>query len=1089
MSHRALHTLISLMVGLAALVLTPQQSLAEPLYPDTQVVFEPTADVEVSSDGSSDSDGPNLSIAYSTISSHSFLRFDLADLLPADAVVTKAELRLQQTNANGTDFTFNVQRIAGDWDETTINWKSKPSSFPGVANVSTPATTGQAISVDVTAIAQLWHNNPALNYGFELTPNQAPTGSRVFAASETRTPPQLVVEYTQPVAPVTAVNTGDAPKFDGICDTSGDYAAVTPQYYAGLNGVAYPIYIKHTSSDLYVCATGYNPGQLNLRAFALYFDTDLSDDDSGATLPDADDFMLRMEVDDEVLSAGVGDGNVDVPYARFNNPTDFGDWAAQYDGTDEVESAEFRISLAALRQHTPWCGASVALAVRHEDVRTAGDDFGWPALPSDTAPSEWYELRLQNPMCPIRVCVVDPDTNACDTTSTAMVYRTGDGTVFNVDENGTIANRSAIAAGQQLWALHPLVQQPRYTAYATNGSPDTVTWEAFNEVEPLGEMRISVSGEEPLMVHDFNLSTQWALTAGQQEKLAARIRNASDFLYSFTGGQVVLGEVTAYQNYDNWQNADLWLYGNHNLRPKATAGGVVTAPLEDPGGADHTYYPGYVHMGREWNRYQVPPGQPVEVDGVPVDLSTLENDWSIVLAHELGHYLFFLYDTYFGISSRNTVDDVYSCTGSAMGWVYEQENWGLIGDPAFWQAACSTTQAHQTLGRDEWETILLHYDFLKIPESTAPGMLQPPVNLTNVTFVPPANGQTPLANQLFDLAYEENETASRKAHAFIYQGNRVLSQGNVVKGTTQIELVGAQAGDRFCVYDIDAAPPAPDTPRHQYGCEVLKAGDNLLDLERTPSWRPIVLIDPIGPTSFAISVTQAATGAPVVARFFPEHTDTVFDVPLSSQGNLHTGKIDLPNVTPSAFVQLYVDEDENEDAEADNPRREAMAMFGVDGGTVPGPSSMGAKAPVYSSDGQAQAWPLEALILEPGQWVSLQYMVETFPNQTNTTRVTDAYRAISWPPELIDELVVAVRIPDELAAAQTAQTPAATRQAEPFFIRFWDGSRWQAVPTNRVLGEDDRYLASAIVPMGAPFAVFSGEDATYLPLLATEPNP
>ncbi len=648
------------------------------------------------------------------------------------------------------------------------------------------------------------------------------------------------------------------------------------------------------------------------------------------------------------------------------------------------------------------------------------------------------------------------------------------------------SDRAAIGAGQQLWALHPLVQTERYTTYATNREPATVTWAAFNQAEPLGEMVVPVSSDDPLLVHDLSLSTQWALTTEQQAQLAERVRTASHFLYSFTGGQVLLGQVTAYQHYDNWADVDLWLYANHNMRPKATAGGVITAPLDDPGGAALTYYPGYIHMGRDWNRYQVPPGQPVVVDGVPLDPAMFKDDWSIVFAHEMGHYLFFLFDTYFGIDQRNKVQDVYSCTGSAMGWVYEQGNWGLIGDPAHWASVCSATQANQVLGRDEWETIKLHYEWLDIPDSLVPGLRTPPVDLTQVTFVPPTNGQTLLENQVFDLAYQNGETASRKAHAFLYQGNRVVSQGRVAKGTTQIELVGAQAGDRFCVYDIDAAPPSPDTPRHQYGCEILEAGDTELTLERTPSWRPVVLVDPIGPTSFAISVTQAPPGAPLAARVYPEHMEAVFDVPLTSQGNRHTGQVDLLDVTPSAFVQIYVDES---DSEAD-PRREAMAMFGVDGGTVPGPGSMGEQAPVYSPDGEALAWPLEALILEPGQWVSLQYMVETFPNQTGTPRVTDAYRAISWPPDLIDDLVVAVRIPDELATAQAAGVDPTAASAEPvFFIRYWNGETWQAVPTNRILGADGRYLASAIVPMGAPFAVFSGADGSYLPLLTTNPNP
>src|SRR5690606_31414379 len=144
-------------------------------------------------------------------------------------------------------------------------------------------------------------------------------------------------------------------------------------------------------------------------------------------------------------------------------------------------------------------------------------------------------------------------------------------------------------------------------------------------------------------------------------------------------------------------------------------------------------------------------GQPITFDGEPVDLSTLEDDWAIALAHEIGHYGLFLFDTYFGIGPDESVVSVYSCTGSAMGWVYDAENWGYVYDPGFWDANCARTHANQLLARDEWATIRLHYPWLNTPASFVPGPTTPPVPLTQVNFVDPADPGTPLANPLYDL--------------------------------------------------------------------------------------------------------------------------------------------------------------------------------------------------------------------------------------------------------------------------------------------------------------------------------------------------
>jgi hypothetical protein len=157
-----------------------------------------------------------------------------------------------------------------------------------------------------------------------------------------------------------------------------------------------------------------------------------------------------------------------------------------------------------------------------------------------------------------------------------------------------------------------------------------------------------------------------------------------------------------------------------------------------------------------------------------------------------------------------------------------------------------------------------------------------------------------------------------------------------------------------------------------------------------------------------------------------------------------------------------------------------MAMYGVDGGTVPGPSSWNPKAPVISPDGQSTAWPLEDVEVLQNQWASMEYMVDTYPAPPGDTRVSDAYRVTSWPPDLASEIAVTIDTGAFPLVARAAGTAAAA--AGPALrIRWWDGQQWRAVPTQVSAGGEDGQIASAIVPAFAVYALFSGEDRHYLP--------
>ncbi len=191
-----------------------------------------------------------------------------------------------------------------------------------------------------------------------------------------------------------------------------------------------------------------------------------------------------------------------------------------------------------------------------------------------------------------------------------------------------------------------------------------------------------------------------------------------------------------------------------------------------------------------------------------------------------------------------------------MGWVYEISNQAFVFDQTHWTSACGNTLGALNVKRTEWQTIQAWYPWAQTPEFVAPNSPSSPMPFTDVVFVP-SSGPAPVANQVFDLGYQDGELASGEARAFLMRDtdgdgvpDRVLDQGRPPKGVSppQVTLTGAQVQDRLCVIDINDRAQNPETPRHQFGCEHIEAGDNQLAMRRDIAWAPYIEINPIAPT-------------------------------------------------------------------------------------------------------------------------------------------------------------------------------------------------------------------------------------------------
>ncbi len=796
-----------------------------------------------------------------------------------------------------------------------------------------------------------------------------------------------------------------------------------------------------------------------------------------ALRPEGTPMWIQFDREQSHVGLWVGNG-LDVPKATLT----------AYDGQNEPicstavspvpESYEGFIGLFDIRGRI----AAVAL------------DYGDTAVPESI---DDLTLGLFGPANNIQVCRQDPGDPTCKPVANALVYRipaeeplgrSSDPRLpdrqpwaerLRTDANGYVIGRNRIRFGDRLWALVPVAQEEKGILYLTSGDPVTVEPDAFQEQpEEPPVLRLRVSTESPLLVMDLVIAAQWNMAADPlyRQDLERSILLAANALYDFTDGQFTLGTVHIYQSYERWSDADVWLYASNNLRPRAVIGGILTERTPDPKIPDLRYYPGQIHMGATWNRFNVPGMSPV-----PNVLT--QDDWGLALAHEAGHYRLFLFDTYLGIDEKGREVEVDTCVGSAMGWVYDTvRNSEFIADEAYWLARCASTLAHQILGRTEWATIQLWYPWVVPPSQVDPGPASPPAPLTQVIFHPSNSQVRPLLNPVFRLLYQDNETASTEARAYILRDDRVIDQGRPIAGTTLIRLYGPQERDRFCLFDI-TGPFVVDDPRHQWGCEILEPGDNELRLRKDETWAPIVTLSPISTRTVQIQVVQPITaGAVLRAKLYPEHIPAPTEITLSPKGDGRwEGVFKSPVRATAAYVQVWVDEPATET----NPRRELIVDYGVGGSGLTGPFSRLGGVAVTSSDGNANYQITGTVQLAAGEFIALQLMAGRPPRPPDKRVVGRAYNLISVPRELAARGEVLLRLPFLAVPEGGPQFPQELRPT----VHFWDGSGWQPLPSRMVTLLNGRRAVAAPSQGVGIYALMVEEfqlypERLYLPLIA-----
>jgi subtilisin-like proprotein convertase family protein len=387
------------------------------------------------------------------------------------------------------------------------------------------------------------------------------------------------------------------------------------------------------------------------------------------------------------------------------------------------------------------------------------------------------------------------------------------------------------------WGLN--IDTTPYRRYATSATPTADGIQAYT-VQGGGLQTLNVSATNNLLLFDLSVSLEWdARNDGAYlRQLEFDLKRAAELLYDYTDGQATLGNITVYHDRKRWRTADIRVYATNRLRPNAQKGGISDQVIYDPDTEEVAYSPGEIRIGAVWNRFGNATG-------------TVGADWPQAVAHELGHYLFYLEDNYLGLDANDQLIKVDGCPGAMSD--PHREDYSEFSPLPGWLPFCERTLSNLFTARSDWQTIQKFYPDLKAPTvyDSNPGPSYLPLDVVKVTFDEPTDPALTFASPLFDIVNREGGRVipGESARAFLFHQNQIVDLGRPV--IDKIEARGAQPGDRLCLYEPDA---------QRLGC-----------IEQINSVTDKLTLYPIaGSYPFDIKITPVATNTIAIEMFIPD---------------------------------------------------------------------------------------------------------------------------------------------------------------------------------------------------------------------------
>jgi hypothetical protein len=639
----------------------------------------------------------------------------------------------------------------------------------------------------------------------------------------------------------------------------------------------------------------------------------------------------------------------------------------------------------------------------YPDARTGANQPGArtqrPYLAAQTQP-----FRVRG----TQVRVVCEDCATPGPAADALVYRLSDGLpiaaggdeqgqdeAFRTNALGYLEGRGALSPQQeQLMALYPVEITDKYTLYYTNGVP-TNTGVRGQAVEEPGVQTITVSSARPLLLFNLDVSLEW--DARNDERFLSRLefdlRRTSELLYDWTNGQAALGRLTIYHNREQWDNTNIRIYATNRLRPNADQGGIVSEPISETVTLQQRenvieYAPGQVRMAAVWNRFG-------DADG------NLSEDWPRTLAHELGHYVFYLDDNYLGLDSAGRLIAVETCPG-AMSDPYN-EGYSEFHPGGGWLPSCEDTLSNTSTGRSDWTTISTFYAALQAPGVSFNNLLQGPSTLplavTEMDYVETGAAAATLDVPIFYLKDQQGTSVQPglSARAFVFQEgdalqeHRLIDVGRPIRD--YIEARGARVGDRVCMVEL---------ANERQACETIVVGDEEIEVVQRPEWQPDIRVSPVTSTTIDVDVSGVPADLNLCARLFPEDNldPSAIGLEQTAAGE-YAGRFEIPLPAPGGYIHIF-DIDEPADSvscsEMGDPEYHMVTDYSLGGNPgrrhskhAPVGKRRSRNTPTVSADGQVILYG-DNFQFDAGTFYTLQEATIIPSVPPWTTPVGQAYR-------------------------------------------------------------------------------------------------
>ncbi|MFL5806385.1 MAG: hypothetical protein ACJ8CR_32240 [Roseiflexaceae bacterium] len=386
----------------------------------------------------------------------------------------------------------------------------------------------------------------------------------------------------------------------------------------------------------------------------------------------------------------------------------------------------------------------------------------------------------------------------------------------------------------------------------------------------------SQAASQPMPEHFFDLtvSLEWQPGMGDLALAGCASSSTTDYLadlkdgltqtaaylYSYSAGQLALGNVTVYTGGDHWDSADLRVLASSSYRPSAFIGGIVDVPTQNisatSGMTRTVFYPATIFLGRLWDGG----GSRCGAWSQPAGWRTIGHEWA--------HYALFLYDEYYNVDTNaeqyctTTGLDLHAMlptaggtTDSLMAYHYSADQLWLGGspppkaDPPPW--SCKDTPQARMHGEPDWKTIARFYP-VAVPANLRTDIQfagSPAAAGLNITIPAPAATDTSAdvrlaalpAPRLVGEAYLIRPTAKGEPQRIIGQGKIIAGEATpppfwgvqtATKDRALVVVPNWATGQRYTFPASYSAAPALNV-----------AAPNLL-IATASTWRPNISVIP-----------------------------------------------------------------------------------------------------------------------------------------------------------------------------------------------------------------------------------------------------